>query len=189
MFKTVTVLATSIVVILFFNFKKYPLWTFLDSKRRQEIQHLRHHNKTEQNCLLLRLLSLIKLFFFTIINGVLVKWEGIYPAVYVYLTVMNAFYSLQGIAQINLSDLESSSEMQLHWYSVQIFTGSDPQRPKNKHQCEESIPRSSGNVTTVKTVWLWKNCLFNFIWPDEWLLAIISLIQFVCKVQRNGYVN
>uniref|UniRef100_A0A803YK35 WWC family member 3 n=1 Tax=Meleagris gallopavo TaxID=9103 RepID=A0A803YK35_MELGA len=45
---------------------------------------------------------------------------------------------LLGIAQINLSDLESSGEMQLHWYSVQIFTGSDPQRPKNKHQCEES---------------------------------------------------
>ncbi|OXB71237.1 UNVERIFIED_CONTAM: hypothetical protein H355_015863, partial [Colinus virginianus] len=59
---------------------------------------------------------------------------------------------LLGIAQINLSDLESSGEMQLHWYSVQIFTGSDPQRPKNKNQCEESIPRSSGNVTTLKTV-------------------------------------
>ncbi|XP_071885654.1 protein WWC3 isoform X4 [Anas platyrhynchos] len=58
---------------------------------------------------------------------------------------------LLGIAQINLSDLESSGEMQLHWYSVQIFTGSDPQRAKNKNQCEENIPRSSGNVTTVKT--------------------------------------
>uniref|UniRef100_A0A8C4J360 WWC family member 3 n=1 Tax=Dromaius novaehollandiae TaxID=8790 RepID=A0A8C4J360_DRONO len=52
---------------------------------------------------------------------------------------------LLGIAQINLTDAESSGEMQLHWYSVQIFTGSDPQRAKNKNQCEESIPRSSGN--------------------------------------------
>ncbi|NXJ46415.1 WWC3 protein, partial [Spizaetus tyrannus] len=58
---------------------------------------------------------------------------------------------LLGIAQINLTDAESSGEMQLHWYNVQIFTGSDPQRAKNKSQCEESIARSSGNVTTVKT--------------------------------------
>ncbi|XP_052629832.1 protein WWC3 isoform X3 [Harpia harpyja] len=58
---------------------------------------------------------------------------------------------LLGIAQINLTDAESSGEMQLHWYTVQIFTGSDPQRAKNKNQCEESIARSSGNVTTVKT--------------------------------------
>lgn len=72
----------------------------------------------------------------------------------VYLTVVNAFCCLQGIAQINLTDAESSGEMQLHWYTVQIFTGSDPQRAKNKNQCEESIPRSSGNVTTVKTVWV-----------------------------------
>lgn len=74
---------------------------------------------------------------------------------YVYLIVVNVFgfFCLQGIAQINLTDAESSGEMQLHWYSVQIFTGSDPQRAKNKNQCEESVPRSSGNVTTVRTVW------------------------------------
>jgi len=72
--------------------------------------------------------------------------------VYVYLIVVNIFSCLQGIAQINLTDAESSGEMQLHWYSVQIFTGSGPQRAKNRNQCDESIPRSSGNVTTVKTV-------------------------------------
>ncbi|NXY42116.1 WWC3 protein, partial [Ceuthmochares aereus] len=55
---------------------------------------------------------------------------------------------LLGIAQINLTDAENSGEMQLHWYSVQIFTGSDPQKVKSKNQCEESIPQSSGNVTT-----------------------------------------
>ncbi|TRZ26493.1 hypothetical protein HGM15179_000650 [Zosterops borbonicus] len=58
---------------------------------------------------------------------------------------------LLGIAQINLTDAESSGEMQLHWYPVQIFTGSEPQRAKTKNQCEDSIPQSSGNVTTVKT--------------------------------------
>lgn len=68
--------------------------------------------------------------------------------------MVNAFYCLQGIAQINVTDAESSGEMQLHWYAVQIFTGSDPQRAKNKNQREESVPCSSGNVTTVKTVWL-----------------------------------
>ncbi|XP_034613134.1 protein WWC3 isoform X3 [Trachemys scripta elegans] len=58
---------------------------------------------------------------------------------------------LLGIAQISLADHESSTEMQLHWYPVQIFTGSDPQRAKDKNQCEESTPQSSGNTTTVKS--------------------------------------
>uniref|UniRef100_A0A8C8VJV3 WWC family member 3 n=1 Tax=Pelusios castaneus TaxID=367368 RepID=A0A8C8VJV3_9SAUR len=58
---------------------------------------------------------------------------------------------LLGIAQINLADCETSSEMQLHWYTVQIFTGSDPQRVKDKNQCEESTPQCSGNTATVKT--------------------------------------
>ncbi|KAJ7411487.1 hypothetical protein WISP_102457 [Willisornis vidua] len=52
---------------------------------------------------------------------------------------------LLGIAQINLTDAESSGEMQLHWYTVQIFTGSEPQRAKTKNQCEDSAPQSSGN--------------------------------------------
>uniref|UniRef100_A0A674JA15 WW domain-containing protein n=1 Tax=Terrapene triunguis TaxID=2587831 RepID=A0A674JA15_9SAUR len=58
---------------------------------------------------------------------------------------------LLGIAQISLADHESSTEMQLHWYPVQIFTGSDPQRAKDKNQCEESTPQSSRNTTTVKS--------------------------------------
>lgn len=104
----------------------------------------------------------------------------------VYLIVVNMFCCLQGIAQINLSDLESSGEMQLHWYSVQIFTGSDPQRAKNKNQCEENIPRSSGNVTTVKTVWIGKSYLFtSFDLLGGWLHLILSWIQFVCEMQRR----
>ncbi|KAM9173129.1 protein WWC3 isoform 2-T2 [Pangshura tecta] len=58
---------------------------------------------------------------------------------------------LLGIAQISLADHESSTEMQLHWYPIQIFTGSDPQRVKDKNQCEESTPQSSGNTATVKS--------------------------------------
>ncbi|XP_032635643.1 protein WWC3 isoform X1 [Chelonoidis abingdonii] len=58
---------------------------------------------------------------------------------------------LLGIAQISLADHESSTEMQLHWYPLQIFTGSDPQRVKDKNQCEESTPQSSGNTATVKS--------------------------------------
>ncbi|XP_075771171.1 protein WWC3 isoform X3 [Pelodiscus sinensis] len=59
---------------------------------------------------------------------------------------------LLGIAQINLADYESSTEMQLHWYPVQIFTGSDPQRVRDKNRCEEStLPLCTGNTTTVKS--------------------------------------
>uniref|UniRef100_A0A8D0GBT7 WWC family member 3 n=1 Tax=Sphenodon punctatus TaxID=8508 RepID=A0A8D0GBT7_SPHPU len=55
---------------------------------------------------------------------------------------------LLGIAQINLADYESSNEMQLHWYPVQIFTGSDPQRAKDSSRCEESTPQHSETKTT-----------------------------------------
>ncbi|XP_072470499.1 protein WWC3 isoform X4 [Notamacropus eugenii] len=58
---------------------------------------------------------------------------------------------LLGIAQINLADYESSSEMQLRWYSVQVFTSSDPQRTKGSNQVEEGTGESHGNNTNVKT--------------------------------------
>ncbi|XP_074848856.1 protein WWC3 isoform X2 [Carettochelys insculpta] len=58
---------------------------------------------------------------------------------------------LLGIAQISLADHESSTEMQLHWYMVQIFTGADPERVKDKNQGEESTPQCSGNATAVKS--------------------------------------
>ncbi|KAM6151448.1 protein WWC3 [Rhynchocyon petersi] len=44
---------------------------------------------------------------------------------------------LLGIAQINLADYESSSEMQLHWYSVQVFTSPEPQKNREKESAEE----------------------------------------------------
>ncbi|XP_053164445.1 protein WWC3 isoform X2 [Hemicordylus capensis] len=57
---------------------------------------------------------------------------------------------LLGIAQISLADYESSSEMQLHWYPIQIFTGSDQQQTKEEFKCEESTSLCSENKTTVK---------------------------------------
>ncbi|XP_061035622.1 protein WWC3-like [Eubalaena glacialis] len=39
---------------------------------------------------------------------------------------------LLGIAQINLADYDGSSEMQLRWYSVQVFTGPEPPRREDE---------------------------------------------------------
>lgn len=58
----------------------------------------------------------------------------------------------QGIAQINLSGYESSSEMQLNWYPIQIFNGSDCQLTKDNSKWEESTAQCSENKTTVKMV-------------------------------------
>ncbi|XP_061483071.1 protein WWC3 [Rhineura floridana] len=57
---------------------------------------------------------------------------------------------LLGIAQISLADFESSSEMQLHWYPIQIFTGSDHEQTKDRPKCEESTSQFFENKTTVK---------------------------------------
>ncbi|XP_066476687.1 protein WWC3 [Tiliqua scincoides] len=57
---------------------------------------------------------------------------------------------LLGIAQVSLADYESSSEMQLHWYPIQIFTAADQQQTKEKFKCEESTSPCSENKTTVK---------------------------------------
>ncbi|XP_028935648.1 protein WWC3 [Ornithorhynchus anatinus] len=71
------------------------------------------------------------------------------------LYVCSVDYQLQeellGIAQISLADYESSSEMQLRWYLVQIFTSSDPQRIKNSSQKEESGAPCLGNTSPLKT--------------------------------------
>ncbi|XP_044288284.1 protein WWC3 isoform X1 [Varanus komodoensis] len=57
---------------------------------------------------------------------------------------------LLGIAQINLADYESSSEMQLHWFPIQIFTGSDHEETKDKAKCENSVSQFFENKSTVK---------------------------------------
>uniref|UniRef100_A0A663M462 WWC family member 3 n=1 Tax=Athene cunicularia TaxID=194338 RepID=A0A663M462_ATHCN len=110
-----------------------------DAASNEEPQiHVGFLHDSGNECLLVHVLQL-KNF-----TSLVVKENCICPAVYVSL-VVSAFCCLQGIAQINLTDAESSGEMQLHWYTIQIFAGSDPQKAKNKNQCEESIPRSSGN--------------------------------------------
>lgn len=37
---------------------------------------------------------------------------------------------MQGIAQINLADYDRSSEMQLRWYAVQVFSSCGPHRAR-----------------------------------------------------------
>ncbi|XP_042536452.1 protein WWC3 isoform X2 [Dipodomys spectabilis] len=48
---------------------------------------------------------------------------------------------LLGIAQINLADCDSSSDMQLRWYSVQVFASSEPPRPREPVRVAESATR------------------------------------------------
>ncbi|KAH0624683.1 hypothetical protein JD844_032386 [Phrynosoma platyrhinos] len=57
---------------------------------------------------------------------------------------------LLGIAQISLADYESCGELQLHWYPIQIFTGSDHDQKKEKPKCEENISQFLENKSTVK---------------------------------------
>ncbi|XP_058147748.1 protein WWC3 [Dasypus novemcinctus] len=65
---------------------------------------------------------------------------------------------LLGIAQINLADYESSSEMQLRWYSLQVFTSSVPQRTRESERAGEgssarapahSLPGQTDAVTVL----------------------------------------
>ncbi|XP_006892418.1 PREDICTED: protein WWC3 [Elephantulus edwardii] len=58
---------------------------------------------------------------------------------------------LLGIAQINLADYESSSNMQLRWYSVQVFTSPEPQRSREKERAEECPPQEPSSVDGGRT--------------------------------------
>lgn len=60
---------------------------------------------------------------------------------------------MQGIAQINLADCDSSSEMQLRWYPVQVFASPDPPRPKEPVlRVMESTTQETMNASSGKTV-------------------------------------
>lgn len=59
---------------------------------------------------------------------------------------------MQGIAQINLADCDSSSEMQLRWYPVQVFASPEPPRPKEPVRVMESVTRETTNASSGKTV-------------------------------------
>ncbi|KAM9180576.1 protein WWC3 [Dugong dugon] len=58
---------------------------------------------------------------------------------------------LLGIAQINLADYESSSEMQLRWYSVQVFTSSEPQRARESERADERLAQKPAHSVFGKT--------------------------------------
>ncbi|KAK9401935.1 protein WWC3 [Crotalus adamanteus] len=57
---------------------------------------------------------------------------------------------LLGIAQISLANYESSSEMQLCWYPVQTFIGSDCEQKKEQPKHEESASHSIENKNIMK---------------------------------------
>lgn len=45
----------------------------------------------------------------------------------------------QGIAQINLADYDGSSEMQLRWYSVQVFSSCGPPRARESERAGGAV--------------------------------------------------
>nr|XP_004663750.2 protein WWC3 [Jaculus jaculus] len=58
---------------------------------------------------------------------------------------------LLGISQINLADCDSSSDMQLRWYPVQVFTSSEPQRSREPMLVVESATRDTMHAGSGKT--------------------------------------
>ncbi|KAI5939278.1 Protein WWC3 [Manis javanica] len=60
---------------------------------------------------------------------------------------------LLGIAQINLADCDGSSEMQLRWYSVQVFSSAEPARAKasGRPRAGESAAGDPGHSAPGKT--------------------------------------
>uniref|UniRef100_A0ABM5FYJ8 Protein WWC3 isoform X1 n=1 Tax=Pogona vitticeps TaxID=103695 RepID=A0ABM5FYJ8_9SAUR len=57
---------------------------------------------------------------------------------------------LLGIAQISIADFESYGELQLQWYPIQIFTGSDHEQKKEKSKYEEGGSQILENKSVVK---------------------------------------
>ncbi|XP_073919253.1 protein WWC3 isoform X3 [Castor canadensis] len=58
---------------------------------------------------------------------------------------------LLGIAQINLADCDSSSDMQLRWYFVQVFASSEPPRSREYWRATESAVQGSVHPGLGKT--------------------------------------
>uniref|UniRef100_A0A8C0XEY0 C2 domain-containing protein n=1 Tax=Castor canadensis TaxID=51338 RepID=A0A8C0XEY0_CASCN len=56
---------------------------------------------------------------------------------------------LLGIAQINLADCDSSSDMQLRWYFVQVFASSEPPRSREYWRATESAEPGADAVTVL----------------------------------------
>ncbi|XP_008837702.1 protein WWC3 isoform X2 [Nannospalax galili] len=58
---------------------------------------------------------------------------------------------LLGIAQINLADCENSSDMQLHWYTVQVFASPEPPKLRETVRVVESATRDTMHAASGKT--------------------------------------
>ncbi|KAM5221575.1 protein WWC3 [Ctenodactylus gundi] len=58
---------------------------------------------------------------------------------------------LLGISQINLADYDSSSDMQLRWYPVQVFTSSQPPRTRENGRAGDNTTRNPAPVSSGKT--------------------------------------
>ncbi|KAG8450545.1 hypothetical protein GDO86_002988 [Hymenochirus boettgeri] len=56
---------------------------------------------------------------------------------------------LLGIAQICLADYEGSTEMQLQWYPIQIYSSTDPQ--KLSDECNKECAQPGENITGTKS--------------------------------------
>lgn len=59
---------------------------------------------------------------------------------------------MQGIAQINLASCDGLSEMQLRWYSVQVFTSPELPRARERERARESGTRDPPHTTATAVV-------------------------------------
>uniref|UniRef100_A0A0P6JW84 Protein WWC3 n=1 Tax=Heterocephalus glaber TaxID=10181 RepID=A0A0P6JW84_HETGA len=58
---------------------------------------------------------------------------------------------LLGIAQINLANYDSSSDMQLRWYPVQVFASSEPPKTKENGRSGDSATQDPVHISSGKT--------------------------------------
>ena len=59
---------------------------------------------------------------------------------------------MQGIAQINLADYDGSSEMQLRWYAVQVFSSCGPPRATESERAGGAAGDPAQAAAAGKTV-------------------------------------
>lgn len=59
---------------------------------------------------------------------------------------------MQGIAQINLASCDGLSEMQLRWYSVQVFTSPELPRARERERAREGGARDPPHTTATAVV-------------------------------------
>lgn len=68
------------------------------------------------------------------------------------MSLLLLFTPVQGIAQINLADCDGPSELQLRWYSVQVFTSPEPPRARESVRAGEGSAWDPARAAPGKTV-------------------------------------